>query len=83
MGKTSKPCSILVLDQDLYDSPEAQALQQKGHIIHPPSDVLALYDVVIGPKCSFIDPALGDLEGQLTMLLARVRGVKYAKQGKG
>ena len=84
MGKTQKPLTILVVDRDLCDSLEVQALCQKGHIIHcgvnQPLLGLDCYDVVIGPQCWRLDPALGNLDAQLTMMLAGVRAAKYPKE---
>lgn len=82
MGKTSKALNILVTDQALYDTPEVQELASKGHVVHPPGDVLGVYDVIIGPTCWRIIPAMGKLGMYLKMMLAGVRSVKYPKVSK-
>lgn len=75
MGKTAKPCTILVMDQGLLESPEVQALRTKGHtvVFCDNSD----YDVIIGPQCWRVDPALGNLEAILEMVLKGVRARKF------
>lgn len=75
MGKTAKPCMILVMDQGLLESPEVQALRTKGHtvVICDNSE----YDVIIGPQCWRVDPALGNLGAILEMVLKGVRAKKY------
>ena len=64
MGRTSKPVRILVLDEDLYNSPEVQALIEKGHPIDLPwtcSDCdcgagdLRGYDLILGRKAWYCD----------------------------
>lgn len=63
MGKTSKPVRILVLDEDLYNSPEVQALKDKGHPIEcvgvdAPVDVDVTrsgYDLILGRRAWYCD----------------------------
>lgn len=77
MGKTAKPLSILVMDDTLYGSNEIQALQTKGHTIHPGSAAGNAYDVIIGPQCWRVEHGLGDLEVLLEMVLKGVRAKRY------
>jgi hypothetical protein len=63
MGKTSKPVRILVLDRDLFESPEVQALIEKGHPVElagqfhccsdsrQPTD----YDLILGRRAWYCD----------------------------
>jgi hypothetical protein len=60
LGKTSTPGRILVLDEDLYGSPEVQALVDKGHPVEfwvpafgekHPSD----YDLILGRRAWYCD----------------------------
>lgn len=55
MGTTSKPAKILVLDRDLYESAEVQALIAKGHVVDGPKDFELFYDLVIGRKAWYMD----------------------------
>ena len=81
MGKTPKPLAILVLDEELYQTSTMQALKEQGHEVHERYEMTTgTYDAIIGPKCWRIDPALGDLDAQLAVLLKAVRGVKYVKK---
>ena len=53
MGKTSKPITILVLDSDLYQSPEVQELIAKGHeVIY---DTAPKFDLILGRKAWYLD----------------------------
>ena len=79
MKKNPKPLTILVTDQALYEAPEVQALGQKGHIVHPPGELLHLYDVVLGPRAWRIDPAMCKLAMQLKLMETAVRNIKYPK----
>lgn len=75
MAKTAKPLTILVMDHALLESAEIQALRTKGHTVAfcETND----YDVIIGPQCWRVDPALGNLEAILEMVLKGVRATKY------
>jgi hypothetical protein len=56
VGTTSKPVRILVLDEDLYNSAEVQALAEKGHPVtlwEGPFE--ASYDLVIGRRAWYLD----------------------------
>lgn len=79
MGKTAKPVTILVMDEELYQHPAVQALKTKGHEVHERyAMTTATYDVIIGPQCWRIEPGLGDLEVLLEMVL---KGVRAKKRG--
>ena len=63
MGKTPIPLKIMV-HPDLWDTPEVQALVDKGHIVLSPAYDAGPYmppwdaDLVIGPNCWRIVPGL-------------------------
>ncbi len=80
LGKSSKPISILVVDKDLFDSPEVQELKEKGHPVVYLNVEEAGYDVIIGRKCWRILPHMGKLKAYLAMMLVGVRSVKYPKE---
>ena len=80
MARTNpKPLSIMVHDDEIWNSQEFKDLLAKGHtaIQEGFSDEV---DVEIGRKCWRIDPALGNLEKQLQMMVDGVRAVKYPKK---
>lgn len=78
MGKSAKLCTILVMDEALYQSTEVQVLKAKGHTVHERFESgTNLYDVIIGPQCWRVDPALGNLEAILEMVLKGVRARKF------
>lgn len=86
MGKTKKPLTIATTDRTLHQSVEVVSeLVEKGHTIVYVGEYdgagtqLHEADVVIGPRCWRIDPALGKLDAQLKLMLAGVRAVKYPK----
>lgn len=77
-----KPLRINVMDHDVYYSTPLTKIAQKGHAVEfrsTDSD----FDVIIGPTCWRIDPALGHLDKQLTMMIEGVRNIKYPKPQKG
>lgn len=77
MGKTSKPCTILVTDRALFQDPAMQALREKGHAI----TYLNLeegVDVVLGPQCWRVEQGLGETAAILEMVL---KGVRAKKRG--
>ncbi len=80
MGKTAKPLVILVTNKALLESPEVQALREKGHTIA--FCEFHTNDVIIGPQCWRVDPSLGNLEAIFEMVLKGVRTVKYGKGKK-
>lgn len=82
MGKTAKPLSILVMDSTLHASPEVQALQAQGHVVHPVAEGAMYYDLIIGPQCWRVEPGLGDLEAILAMVLKGARKEKYGRVSK-
>lgn len=58
MGKTSKPVTILVLDADLYNSAEVQALVEKGHDVSVGAELKGFLDswgLIIGRRCWYMD----------------------------
>lgn len=56
MGTTSKPVKILVLDPDLYESPEVQALIEKGHHVRLSAvHTEIIYDLIIGRRAWYMD----------------------------
>ena len=86
MRKNPKPLNIGVIEIPL-DNPALVELVQKGHTVYelggPQERVLGCGDVVIGPLCWRIDPLLGYLDTQLTMMIEGVRNVKYPKEKEG
>ena len=82
MKKNPKPLTILVTDQALYDTPEVQALCQKGHFVYDRycADATTDVDVLVGPTCWRINPALGKLAMQLKLMETAVRNIKYPKK---
>lgn len=61
----------------LFQSTGLQAFIEKGHTVTQLAPVE--YDVIIGPQCWRIDPAMGDTEKLLELMLKGVRAVKYPK----
>lgn len=63
MGSTSKPVRILVLDEDLYNSEEVQALKEKGHPVEcvgvdapvDPDVTPSGYDLIMGRRAWYLD----------------------------
>ncbi len=55
MGTTSKPIRMLVLDADLWESPEIQSLAEKGHQIDGPDEITLDYDVILGRRAWYCD----------------------------
>ena len=56
---THKPVRILVLDKDIYDSPEMRDLAEKGHVVFGPESLEGHghleFDVVMGRKAWYMD----------------------------
>jgi len=75
-----KPLTIGLIGMSSLE-PEWQALVDKGHTVGA-YEALETPDVVVGPRCYRIDPALGMLEKQIEMLIVSVRNIKYPKETK-
>lgn len=71
-----KPVNIMCL-AEVEVTDEFQALIEKGH---GRVDNDGTADVIIGAKCWRIDPALGNLDKQLQMMIEGVRAIKYPKK---
>ena len=90
MGKTSKPVSILVLDKDLYESPEVQELIAKGHPVvlsgefhccddsRQPTD----YDLILGRKAWYMDTKHLKYIEKIAIPAARKRQENRSKETK-
>ena len=80
MASTTKPLTILVLDQALYAQPEIEdELTAKGHrvgLFHFGNGDLTP-DVMIGPQCWRIPPESPHLAMWLRLMVAGVRAQKY------
>lgn len=81
-----KAISIYTTDPTIGNSDSFKRFIEKGHI---QAEVYDIADVIIGPSCWRIDPALklGDdssveesLERQLEMMEKGIRAIKYPKQ---
>lgn len=98
MGKTSKPLTILVLDEQIWTNPVCDQFRDKGHIVYYYLDhvdslatLIPTVDVIIGHHCWRLDPRLKlgadatqeeSLLRQMEMMVKGVRAVKFPKEVK-
>lgn len=96
MGRTSKPLTILVMDEKIWTSSVCDQLRDKGHHVHYVLDhlhdlatFLPTVDVIIGDVCWRIDARLklGDdateeksLLRQVEIMIKGVRAIKFPKE---
>ena len=59
MGKTSKPLSILLTTNRMWDWPGIRELSDKGHTVVTLTNVVSAeeWDLVLGPNCWLMDEA--------------------------
>ena len=86
MGTTSKPLRILVLDQDLYESPEVRALKDKGHPVHSVNEAhgtsVTDYDLILGRRAWYMDSKHLPYLEKVTVPAVRARVYNREKETK-
>lgn len=88
MGKTTKPLTLIVTEEEMLQWPEYIALEQQGHKIIALSTLLQASTLpdnspplafVIGPRAHYM---VKGMEGLLPHILTSGRATLYEKKGK-
>ena len=77
MGKTPKPLSILVIPP-LDQWEEIKTLRNQGHTIADMPEVLARFDLILGPACHRMTE---DERKYLSLAIDEGRRRKYGRKG--